>query len=151
MNFITILIIIGIVGSIVDSLKSAAKKADEEVVFNRQKESKITSLINKIPLDKVEKYMNEDLLNGIKGFRGKDTQLSNKANDSNINSGDNKPKIEKNKKSEYITPTVNIEIKKPQFNETSKIKKKNPFEITDNPIANAIIAAEIIGKPKCRR
>lgn len=157
MSIVSLLILIGIVTSIVSSFKESAKKAD-----NKTREKRNASkggILNKIPFEKLETYVSEDIVNEFKGYVGyqEKTKVDNSYNKNasgetlhKKSTRKKKKKVDKKVDKFYVNEkntvinTINITPKK-------KRRRKNPFEFTENPVTNAIIASEILGKPKCKK
>lgn len=111
----------------------------------------VKKVFNKIPIDAIEKNMNPDVVDDIKEYIDyKDVY--------------EEPVYLEDEEDEDIT-VVYDEVYSDYSDEDTKrdinnfknktykkkSKKKNPFALTNNTVTNAIIASEILNKPKCKK
>lgn len=139
MNLVLVIIIVGFLLNLYDKFK----------LNNKGKET-----FNKITLDVIEKNINPEFKDNIKDFieyndyedideeivyleDEEDEDITVVYNEvySDCNYGDIKRDINNFKNKTY----------------KKKSKKKNPFALTNNTVTNAIIASEILNKPKCKK
>ncbi len=169
MDLISLLVLIGIIGSVYDKFKKASRDAESHKGNSREGQTQDTSKRSIFErLEKLGDYIEEEILKETKSSsqqRERTPQKPPKKKAKPVlnqqeNSEVRKKEVKKNKIDDRrITPNINVNNistkgsnsvipkEKPQTPGT----RKNPFELTDNPITNAIIASEILGKPKCRK
>lgn len=158
-NVAILIIIIGIIGSVFDKVK---KSRDDDT--HKKNSGAIGSFLKKIPIDKLEGYVDNELLDDVREVIGQKKKEPYDKPQNNIEFMEqtaynqevvnNPVKKKKKKKSNFNKKDIDkkvivhttTNISKPKNN-----KKKNPFELTKNPVTNAIIASEILGKPKCKK
>lgn len=168
MDLISLLVIIGIIGSVYDKFKKASKDAENHKGDSREGHTQNTnkrSIFER--LERLGDYIEEEILKETKSSSQERERIPQKPpkkktkpvlNQQEIKSEVKKKETKKSKiEDRKITPNINVNSYSAKvqdsviFKENPPIKRKNPFEITDNPIANAVIASEILGKPKCRK
>ncbi|MEF9934132.1 hypothetical protein [Clostridium sp.] len=141
MDFTLLVVIIGVVGYLYDMFSSAAKEGDKKA--RQYKEQQLSSL-------KVDEF---DIMDSppihidteVKKKKKKKSKIKEA-----IDKPYNKEKVAYNEK---VVKTLNYTIGNGYAEDDAPPKKrvkKNPFNYTKNPIANAVIASEILSKPKCK-
>lgn len=156
MDISLVIIAIGVIVSVYDIIKKQAKEADRKERERRRRAPNQTRTQPRPKsrqgsfLDRLEQYVEEESTKYEKPHKPKKNK-----------------RVEEIKNSTQNTQQVYREERKPEVNrkdlprvkynqeiktiEKKKKDKKNPFEVTKNPVINAVIASEILGKPKCKR
>lgn len=170
MDLISLLVLIGIIGSVYDKFKKASQDAENHKGDSREGHTQDTSKKSIFErLERLGDYIEEEILKETKSSSQQKERTSQKPprkkaktvlNTQEVNSEVRKKEVKKNKiEDRRITPNINVNNIStkgsnsviPKEPPQTPRAKKNPFELTDNPITNAIIASEILGKPKCRK
>lgn len=154
MDISIIIIVVGIIAAIYDIVKKQAKEADRKAkrqrVNTNNPEPKQRSFIDKLEtyIERAEKEYSNKAKPQVynKHKRTSETKVRTETKQEVYREERPKvniPKVKTKPKMEYNLNSQGLE-------EKSKVKR-NPFEVTKNPVANAVIASEILGKPKCKR
>lgn len=144
MNFTLLLVIIGVVGYLYETFSNAAKEGDKKAKEYRKGVS-----------DSRDIFANEfEVLDSppihIRQERPKKKKKKKvKKEIENIN----EEKVEDIFYKESLK-TLNYNLGREDIRKSPSKKsktRKNPFNYTKNPLTNAVIASEILSKPKCKR
>lgn len=150
MDLALIIVIIGFLLNLYDRFSSGK--------IENIKKSATKKVFNKIPMDVIEKNMNPDVVDDIKEYIDYKDNKSNYYEDIY-----EEPVYLEDEEDEDITVVYNEicsdysdnDIKRDINNFKNKTKKsskkKNPFALTNNTVTNAIIASEILNKPKYKK
>ncbi|KMT22716.1 hypothetical protein [Clostridium cylindrosporum] len=135
MSIASLLIIIGIIGSIVEAFKKESAKNNQNI----KRRPKVNPVNNKRDNTPLNDFDNDLMHQNVYTEETKNLKVNKNKR--------KKPKIE-----EVYAEVNDLDSKKSYENKESfPNEKKNPFALTDNPVTNAIIASEILGKPMCKR
>lgn len=156
MDISVIIIVVGVIAAIYDIVKKQAKEADRR--SRRQEERKTETKVtrNRTFVDKLETYIEETEKGTSRKRDSKDYKNYKRINEKRASSEGKQRVHKKEERHKVSIPKVEIKSNK-EYDldyEAFKVKpkvKKNPFEVTENPVVNAVIASEILGKPRCKK
>ncbi|MEF9951455.1 MAG: hypothetical protein RR840_04285 [Clostridium sp.] len=143
MNFTVLLVIIGVVGYLYEAFNKAAKEGDKKARKYREENS------HNVVGEEFE-YMDSPPIHiETENKPKKKKKKKDKKNLDPVYSSkvDNKFTPENIKVLNY---TIGQDVEKDDKPKVQRTKR-SPFNYTKNPLTNAVIASEILSKPKCRR